>query len=59
MSRLMQVRIVFACIGVVVWFYAYAVDNANLRLVGIILLALSLLLRFAPGGRGRNDSRAA
>jgi hypothetical protein len=46
MSRLMQVRLVFAVIGIVVWGYAVAADNARLRLVGIVLLALSLVLRF-------------
>ncbi len=59
MSRVFRVRIVFAFIGVFIWLYAYAADNPNLRLAGIVLMALSLLLRFAPGGRDRNDSRAA
>jgi len=60
-SRLLQVRVVLATIGIVLWGYGYAVDDANRRLVGIILLALSLLLRFAPWGRGRNrdDTSAA
>lgn len=50
MTRAMQARAAFAAIGVVIWGYAFATDNANLRLVGIVLLALSLILRFAPGG---------
>ena len=54
----MQARVAFAAIGVAIWGYAFATDDATLRLVGIALLALSLLLRFAPGGtarRRRND----
>lgn len=58
MTRVLQARIAFAVIGIVVWGYAYAADNANLRLVGIALLALSLILRFAPGGsQGRRSKK--
>jgi hypothetical protein len=53
MTRAMQVRIAFALIGIVIWGYAVATDNADLRLVGIALLTLSLILRFLPGGRHR------
>lgn len=59
MTRAMQVRVAFAIIGIAIWGYAVASDNANLRLVGIALLALSLILRFAPGGthkRPKDDS---
>jgi hypothetical protein len=47
MSRVMQARIAFAAIGIVVWGYGYAAQDANIRLAGIALLALSLVLRFA------------
>jgi hypothetical protein len=50
----MRIRLALAAIGIVIWGYAVAVDHANLRLVGIVLLAASLILRFAgprrPGG---------
>lgn len=53
----MQARIVLAACGIVIWGYALAVDDANLRLVGIILLALSLVLRFARR-RGRDGGES-
>ena len=59
MTRAMQARVAFAVIGIAIWGYAVAMDNANLRLVGIALLALSLIMRFLPGGsrkRSRDDS---
>jgi hypothetical protein len=55
----MQVRVAFAVIGIAIWGYAVASDRENLRLVGIALLALSLILRFMPGGthrRHKDDS---
>ena len=51
----MQVRVVFAVIGIAIWGYAVASDRQNLRLVGIALLALSLILRFMPGGTHRRQ----
>jgi hypothetical protein len=59
MTRAMQARVAFALIGIAIWGYAFATDNPDLRLVGIALLALSLVLRFFPGGsqgrRSKND----
>jgi hypothetical protein len=57
----MQARLALATIGIGIWGYGYAVESADFRLVGIILLALSLLLRFAPGQRRRppDDTGAA
>ena len=55
MTRAMQVRVAFAVLGIVIWGYAVATDNENLRLVGIALLALSLILRFMPGGTRRRQ----
>lgn len=61
MTRAMQARVSFAIIGVAIWGYAFAIDHENLRLVGIALLVLSLILRFAPGGtaRRRTDDSAS
>ena len=55
MTRTMQARIAFAVIGIAIWGYAVASDNENLRLAGITLLALSLILRFVPGGSRRRQ----
>lgn len=55
MTRAMQVRVAFAVIGIAIWGYAVATENGNLRLVGIALLALSLILRFMPGGTHRRQ----
>ena len=49
MSWLVKVRLAIAAIGVVVWAWAFKVDDPRLRLTGIVLLAISLLLRwFGP-----------
>jgi hypothetical protein len=48
MTRLLLARTVLAIIGVVIWFYGYRANDANIRLAGIIVLAVSLLLRFVP-----------
>ena len=55
MTRAMQARIAFAVLGIVIWGYAVASDDENLRLAGIALLALSLILRFLPGGSRRRQ----
>lgn len=41
-------RVVIAALGVVVWGYGYRVDDSRIRLVGIVALVVSLLLRFVP-----------
>ena len=56
MSRLLQIRLALAIIGVVVWGYGLLRDEATVRLVGIVVLALSLVLRFTPKRfQGRQD----
>jgi len=55
MSWLLKIRVGLAVIGIVVWGYAVRVDDPQLRLIGIVMLAVSLVLRFAdrrrpPGG---------
>lgn len=47
MSRLVQIRLVVALLGIAVWGYGYSVNADRVRLAGILLLAVSLLLRFA------------
>ena len=55
MSRLLQIRLALAIIGVVVWGYGLLRDEATVRLVGIVVLALSLVLRFTPKRFHGND----
>lgn len=47
-KRLLVVRIVIAALSVVVWGYGYRIDDSRIRLVALIGLAISLLLRFVP-----------
>ncbi|HYC51283.1 MAG TPA: hypothetical protein VEB19_09275 [Gemmatimonadaceae bacterium] len=56
MSKVMQARVVLALIGVVVWGYGTAVDDPNIRIAGIALLAVSLVLRFADRRPQKDDS---
>ena len=60
MSRLLQIRLALAIIGIVVWGYGLLREEATVRLVGIVVLALSLVLRFIPRrfreeGAGREE----
>jgi hypothetical protein len=48
MTRLLVARAVLAIAGVIVWGYGYRVDDADIRLAAIGILAVSLLLRFVP-----------
>jgi hypothetical protein len=48
MSRFLHIRVLIALIGAVVWGYGVSQDDATVRLVGISVLALSLVLRFVP-----------
>jgi len=52
MDRLVQARLVVAGIGIVVWGVGHARADADIRLVGIVILAISLVMRwgarFAP-----------
>ena len=52
----MQARVALAFIGIAIWGYGLASDNANLRLAGIAVLALSLILRFADRRPPKDDS---
>jgi hypothetical protein len=48
MSRLILARTVLLAIGVITWGYGYRVDEPNIRLAAIGILAAALLLRFVP-----------
>ncbi len=56
MTNVLKARIALAVIAVLVWGYGYRLDDVRLRWAGIAILAVVLVLRFAPGG-GR-DKRA-
>jgi hypothetical protein len=47
-TPVMQARIGLAIIGIVVWGYGVLKDEPRVRLAGIIVLAVSLVLRFLP-----------
>ena len=46
--NLQTMRLAIAAVGVVVWAYGYQSDNNTVRWVGIALLAVAVLMRFAP-----------
>ena len=48
MKHLLLARMILGIIGVVVWGYGARVDDANIRLAAIGILAVALLLRFVP-----------
>jgi uncharacterized membrane protein len=48
MRRLLLARTLLVIAGVVVWGYGYRVDDGNIRLAAIGILAVALLLRFVP-----------
>ena len=56
MSRMLQVRVAVAIGGILVWGYGLARDEPQVRLVGIAMLALSLILRFVPKRRTDKDT---
>ena len=47
MDGLMATRLAITGIAIAVWGYGLQSDNATVRLVGMGLLAVSLILRFA------------
>lgn len=47
-KRMVLARTVLLVAGVVVWGYGYRVDDPNVRLAAIGILAFALLLRFVP-----------
>ena len=48
LRQLVLLRIILGAIGVAVWGYGYRVDDPNVRLAGIVILALVLLMRWIP-----------
>ena len=56
MTRFQHIRVVIAIIGAIVWGYGVSRDDATVRLIGISVLALSLVLRFVPKRFQRDKS---
>ena len=47
-NRLLRIRLAVALVGAAVWFTSVQLDDARGRLVGIVIFAVALLLRFVP-----------
>jgi hypothetical protein len=45
-TQLLYARLAIAVAGVLVWAYAVRYDDARLRVVGMVLLGVSLMMRF-------------
>ena len=48
LNRLTRVRFIVALIGLLVWFAGVRNDDSRTRVVGMVVLAVALLLRFVP-----------
>jgi hypothetical protein len=46
MNRILVARLVLTAIGIILWGYGQRMDQPNLRIAGIGVLAVSLVLRF-------------
>ena len=47
-NRLLRIRLGVALIGAAVWFTSVRFDHETGRLVGMVIMAVALLMRFAP-----------
>ena len=47
-DRLLRIRLGVALIGAAVWFTSVRIDDERGRVVGMVILAVALLLRFVP-----------
>ncbi|MEO5818739.1 MAG: hypothetical protein ABIT20_25950 [Gemmatimonadaceae bacterium] len=48
MTRVLITRIVVTLIGIAVWGYGQRTGQPQVRVAGIVILAVALLLRFVP-----------
>jgi hypothetical protein len=58
MDTLITARIVIAAVGIVVWAVGYARESDDIRLIGIVIMAVSLILRFAARRTRNQEPRA-
>ena len=47
-NRLLRIRLAIALVGAGVWFTAVRLDDERGRVVGMVILAVAVLLRFVP-----------
>lgn len=47
-DRLLRVRLAVAALGAAIWFAGVRYDDSTSRVVGMVLMAVALLLRFVP-----------
>lgn len=58
MNRLALIKLAVAAMGIVVWGYGARVDDAHIRLAGMITLGVAVALRFLPRSvRNRIEGR--
>ena len=48
LNRLLRIRLGVALVGAAVWFTSVRLDDARGRVVGMVIMAVALLLRFVP-----------
>ena len=48
MTRLLITRVVLTLIGIGVWGYGQRTEQPQVRIAGMVILAIALLMRFAP-----------
>ena len=48
MTRLIITRVVVTLVGISVWGYGQRAEQPQVRIVGMVILAIALLMRFAP-----------
>jgi hypothetical protein len=46
MTNLVRLKLALVVIGLIIWAWGYSVDDAFLRIVGIVVLLIAFLLRF-------------
>jgi hypothetical protein len=47
-NRYTWIKLGIAATGLIVWGYGQRVDDATIRLIGIVLLAIAVILRLLP-----------
>jgi hypothetical protein len=55
MNTLVRIKLALVVIGLIIWFWGYRTDDSFFRVVGIIVLLVAFLLRFAGRGRRRDE----
>jgi hypothetical protein len=48
MKRSVIARLIVSFIGIGVWGYGNSTDQANVRVIGMVILGVAILMRFMP-----------